>query len=197
MLTVIIGNGAVATDLRETVSRADCVVRMNRCNHLGGSTGVRTDILALTTTGAPPLEFFDKPTESFMSAFQDAHTIILARNSWYSHIRRLTSKSFPEHFEDHGGSIAQKAFTAHKKIVRIGFWESIKLDRELKAFDAPSDSMPSTGMCIAYHFLMRKASDDQIVFAGFLHSGWYRHPWDAERQFFNCRTSLDGVTCYN
>jgi hypothetical protein len=197
MLTVIIGNGAVATDLRETVNRADCVVRMNRCDYFGGNTGVRTDILALTTTGTPPLEFFNAPTASFLSAFQEAHTVILARNFWYSHIRRLTSKSFPEHFEDHRTLIEQKSVAAHKKIVRIGLWESIKLDRELKAFDAPSGSMPSTGMCIAYHFLRRKTSDDHLVFAGFLHSGWYRHPWDAERKFFHCWTSFDGVTCYN
>ena len=62
MLTVIIGNGAVTTDLKEAYC-ADRVVRINRCDNIGGNTGTRTDILALTTTGTPPIEFFNAPTE--------------------------------------------------------------------------------------------------------------------------------------
>lgn len=192
MRVIIFGNGGIRSDLREAVETADLVVRMNKCESQGLLTGSRTDILAITNTGPPPIGMLERTDEKFVAAFDEARWILLPRNS-LTNLYYSSSPGNAEYFENHDHEIVQAARAADKAILRAGPIESFYLFKKLLTLQDDDFLMPSTGACVVNYFSRRALASDHILLAGFQHIGWEGHPWSAEKELFRLYANLDNI----
>jgi hypothetical protein len=159
---------------------------MNECAHIHENTGARTDILAITNSGSPPVAMLANPSTTFVSAFESATHVLLPRNRWFSLAKRIKAGRRPTraHFIDHSTMISNYARSRGKSVTMIGVRDNMIIERNLAAMQNEPFIMPSTGAIVASYFVRRAKPSDRVVLAGFSHSGWSGHPWFAERRLF-------------
>ncbi len=183
---MIVGNGPVHEGAAPLIDAADLVIRFNGSRNFG-SAGRRTDIIAVCNTGRPGATMLADP------AWRDSEAVSRTAEIWsvrdpdkFAELKPQLAISHPEldDFCDDYTDGFEAFATAKGKQHRIISREiHDALDTALAAFDAEPYVVPSSGMVVIQALLSDpKHRSDTLILAGFGHSGWDGHPFEAERR---------------
>lgn len=183
---MIVGNGPVHEGAAPLIDAADLVIRFNGSRNFG-SAGRRTDIIAVCNTGRPGAAMLADP------AWRDSEAVRRTTEIWsvrdpdkFADLKPALAISHPElddFCDDYTDGFATFAAARGKRhrIIHRDVHEA--LDEALLALDAEPYVVPSSGMVVIEALLSDpEHAEDTIILAGFGHSGWDGHPFDAERR---------------
>lgn len=183
---MIVGNGPVHDGAAPLIDAADLVIRFNGSRNFGAA-GRRTDIIAVCNTGRPGAQMLADP------AWRDSEAVSRTAEIWsvrdpdkFSDLKPQLATSHPElddFCDDYTDGFATFATANGKRhrIIHRGVHEA--LDASLLALGAEPYVVPSSGMVVIQALLTDPDhAEDTIILAGFGHSGWDGHPFDAERR---------------
>jgi hypothetical protein len=183
---MIVGNGPVDDGVAALIDAADLVVRFNGSRNFGAA-GRKTDIIAVCNTGRPGATMLADPE------WRDSEAVHRTTEIWsvrdpdkFADLKSQLAISHPElddFCDDYTAGFATFAAANGKqhRIVTRGVHEA--LDAALIALDAEPYVVPSSGMVVIEALLSDPDhAEDTIILAGFGHSGWDGHPFDAERR---------------
>lgn len=183
---MIVGNGPVDAGAAPLIDGADLVIRFNGSRNFG-SAGHKTDIIAVCNTGRPGAVMLADPEWRDSEAVRRTAAIWSVRDpDKFAELKPQLAISHPElddFCDDYTDGFATFA-TANGKQHRIIHADvHTALDAALLALDAEPYVVPSSGMVVIQALLTDpRHAEDTIILAGFGHSGWDGHPFEAERR---------------
>lgn len=197
-LFMVVGNGDIGQQARDTISDAHAVMRFNDCRSASEDAG-RTDIVVVCNTGRPGKKMLGEP------AWRDHPSVRAAQAIWcvrdpakFADIRTELAVTHPElddFCDDYTGGFRVFAESADKAFRVIPRAIHERLDAALAAFSPEPYVVPSTGLvAIADLIENHLGEDDRIAIAGFSHQGWDGHPWNAERLYLELLEAKGLVT---
>lgn len=183
---MIVGNGPVDEGAAPLIDSADLVIRFNGSRNFGGA-GRKTDIIAVCNTGRPGATMLADP------AWRDSEAVNRTAEIWsvrdpdkFAELKPQLAITHPE-LDDFCDDYTDgfEAFATAKgkqhRIINRDIHEA--LDAALVALDAEPYVVPSSGMVVIQALLSDPHhAEDTLILAGFGHSGWDGHPFDAERR---------------
>lgn len=183
---MIVGNGPVHDGAAPLIDAADLVIRFNGSRNFGAA-GRRTDIIAVCNTGRPGAQMLADP------AWRDSEAVSRTAEIWsvrdpdkFADLKPQLAASHPElddFCDDYTDGFATFATANGKRhrIIHRGVHEA--LDASLLSLGAEPYVVPSSGMVVIQALLTDpEHAENTIILAGFGHSGWDGHPFDAERR---------------
>lgn len=184
---MIVGNGDVGTGAADLIDAGDFVIRFNGSRNFGAA-GTRTDVVAVCNTGRPGAQMLADPE------WRDSEAVTSAKEIWsirdpqkFAAMRPALAVSHPElddFCDDYTVGFAQFAAARNKQHRIIPAAVHDALDAALSTYHPVPYVVPSSGMVLIQALLSDPAFNDALlVLAGFGHSGWEWHPFEAERQF--------------
>jgi hypothetical protein len=183
---MIVGNGPVDDGVAALIDAADLVIRFNGSRNFG-SAGRKTDIIAVCNTGRPGATMLADPDWRDSEAVRRTSEIWSVRDpDKFSELKSELAFSHPElddFCDDYTGGFEAFATANGKqhRIISRDIHEA--LDAALIALGAESYVVPSSGMVVIQALLLDPThADATIILAGFGHSGWDGHPFEAERR---------------
>jgi hypothetical protein len=184
---MVVGNGEVPEGAAATIDAADLVIRFNDCRSAGRG-GTRTDVVAVCNTGRPALSMLGGGRWKTSEPVRQARELWSVRSgAKFAAMRAALAKNHPDlgdFCDDYSTgfeSFAQATGRQHR-VVPEGTHE--RLERDLARFAPAPYVAPSSGLVVIAEVLASVASaGDDIVLAGFGHSGWEWHPFAAERRY--------------
>ncbi|WP_026618111.1 hypothetical protein [Ensifer aridi] len=184
---MIVGNGSVPDGAGLAIDAAHLVIRFNDCRSVGRG-GVKTDIVAVCNTGRPALSMLGGGRWKTSAAVRQAREIWSVRSGVkFAAMRRALAESHPDlddFCDDYTIGFESFARATGRKHRVIATETHERLDRNLARFEPPPYVAPSSGLVVIADVLSSFASaGDDIVLAGFGHSGWEWHPFAAERRY--------------
>ncbi|POH32414.1 Urease operon accessory protein [Sinorhizobium americanum] len=190
---MIVGNGEVPEGAAATIDAADLVVRFNDCRSVGRG-GARTDIVAVCNTGRPALAMLGGGRWKTSEPVRQAREIWSVRSAAkFAAMRAALAKTHPDlddFCDDYtaGFEAFTRATGRRHRVVPIEAHE--RLEQDLARFAPPPYVAPSSGLVVIADILSDVASaGDEIVLAGFGHSGWEWHPFAAERRYVDAHAA--------
>ncbi|AUX77301.1 urease-associated protein [Sinorhizobium fredii] len=190
---MIVGNGEVPEGAAATIDAADLVVRFNDCRSVGRG-GARTDIVAVCNTGRPALAMLGGGRWKTSEPVRQAREIWSVRSAAkFVAMRAALAKTHPDlddFCDDYtaGFEAFARATGRRHRVVPIEAHE--RLEQDLARFAPPPYVAPSSGLVVIADILSDVASaGDEIVLAGFGHSGWEWHPFAAERRYVDAHAA--------
>lgn len=184
---MIVGNGSVPDGAGAAIDAADIVVRFNDCRTVG-SGGQKTDIVAVCNTGRPGLAMLGGGRWKSSAAVRQAREIWCVRSgAKFAAMRPGLGETHPDlddFCDDYtvGFESFCRSTSRRFRIVPADVHEQV--DRDLAGFSPDAYVVPSSGMIVIADILAHLATpDDEVVLAGFGHSGWQWHPFAAERRY--------------
>ncbi|ASY57540.1 Urease operon accessory protein [Sinorhizobium sp. CCBAU 05631] len=190
---MIVGNGEVPEGAAATIDAADLVVRFNDCRSVGRG-GTRTDIVAVCNTGRPALAMLGGGRWKTSEPVRQAREIWSVRSAAkFAAMRAALAKTHPDlddFCDDYttGFETFARATGRRHRVVPIEAHE--RLEQDLARFAPPPYVAPSSGLVVIADILSDVASaGDEIVLAGFGHSGWEWHPFAAERRYVDAHAA--------
>lgn len=186
-LFMVVGNGDIGPNARETIAEADAVMRFNDCRS-AGDDATRTDIVVVCNTGRPGKKMLEEPAWREHPSVRAAQAIWCVRDpEKFAEIRAPLAISHPElddFCDDYTEGFRVFAENEGKSFRIIPRDVHERLDAALAAYLPAPYVVPSTGLvAIADLIDNHLAPEDRIALAGFSHQGWDGHPWDAERHY--------------
>lgn len=183
---MIVGNGPVHEGAAPLIDAADLVIRFNGSRNFG-SAGRKTDIIAVCNTGRPGAAMLADP------AWRDSEAVSRTAEIWsvrdpdkFADLKPHLAISHPElddFCDDYTDGFEAFATAKGKRHRIISRAVHEALDKTLMALDAEPYVVPSSGMVVIQALLLDPAhAKDTILLAGFGHSGWDGHPFEAERR---------------
>ncbi|MDH4413198.1 MAG: Urease operon accessory protein [Rhizobium sp.] len=183
---MIVGNGPVDEGAAPLIDSADLVIRFNGSRNFG-TAGCKTDIIAVCNTGRPGATMLADPE------WRDSEAVSRTAEIWsvrdpdkFAELKPQLAITHPE-LDDFCDDYTDgfEAFAAAKgkqhRIISRDIHEA--LDAALISLDAEPYVVPSSGMVVIQALLSDlHHAEDTIILAGFGHSGWDGHPFDAERR---------------
>ncbi|MBP2236656.1 hypothetical protein J2Z31_003170 [Sinorhizobium kostiense] len=190
---MIVGNGEVPDGAAATIDAADVVVRFNDCRSVGKG-GNKTDIVAVCNTGRPALAMLGGGRWKTSKPVRQARAIWSVRSgAKFAAMRAKLAVTHPDlddFCDDYTAgfeSFARATGRPHR-VIPAGRQEG--LERDLARFEPPPYVVPSSGLLVIADILSSFASDrDDVVLAGFGHSGWEWHPFATERRYVEALAS--------
>jgi hypothetical protein len=181
---MIVGNGPVDDGDAALIEAADLVIRFNGCRNFGAA-GRKTDIIAVCNTGRPGAAMLADPN------WRDSEAVKATAEIWsvrdpdkFAAMRPELAVTHPElddfcdDYTDGFAAFASANGKQHRIITRAVHED---LDLALEAYAPAPYVVPSSGMVVVHAILSDPAhADDTIILAGFGHTGWDGHPFDAE-----------------
>lgn len=183
---MIVGNGPVDEGAAPLIDAADLVIRFNGSRNFGAA-GRKTDIIAVCNTGRPGAQMLADPEWRDSEAVRRTTEIWSVRDpEKFADMKPQLAITHPElddFCDDYTDGFATFA-TANGKQHRIIHRDAHEgLDAALLALDAEPYVVPSSGMVVIQALLSDPThAEDTIILAGFGHSGWDGHPFEAERR---------------
>jgi hypothetical protein len=184
---MIVGNGEVPEGAAATIDAADLVIRFNDCRSVGRG-GTKTDIVAVCNTGRPALAMLGGGRWKTREPVRQAREFWSVRSgAKFAAMRAMLAETHPDlddFCDDYttGFETFARATGRQHRIVPADTHE--RLERDLAHFAPAPYVAPSSGLVAIADVLARVASSgDEIVLAGFGHSGWEWHPFAAERRY--------------
>jgi len=183
---MIVGNGAVDEGAAPLIDAADMVIRFNGSRNFGAA-GRKTDVIAVCNTGRPGAAMLADPEWRDSEAVRRTAEIWSVRDpEKFADLKPQLAISHPElgdFCDDYTDGFATFARANGKQHRIINRSVHDALDDALLALGAEPYVVPSSGLVVIQALLSdpRHASDT-IILAGFGHSGWDGHPFDAERR---------------
>ncbi|ACP26258.1 urease accessory protein [Sinorhizobium fredii NGR234] len=184
---MIVGNGEVPEGAAATIDAADLVIRFNDCRSVGRG-GTRTDVVAVCNTGRPALSMLGGGRWKTSAPVRQAREIWSVRSAAkFAAMRAALANTHPDlddFCDDYttGFESFARATGRPHRIVPAATHE--RLEQDLARFGPAPYVAPSSGLVVIADILSGIASaDDEIVLAGFGHSGWEWHPFAAERRY--------------
>lgn len=183
---MIVGNGSVDAGAAPLIDAADLVIRFNGSRNFG-TAGRKTDIIAVCNTGRPGAQMLADP------AWRNSEAVSRTAEIWsvrdpdkFADLKPQLAVSHPElddFCDDYTDGFATFATANGKghRIIHRNVHET--LDASLLALGAEPYVVPSSGMVVIEALLSDPDhAEDTIILAGFGHSGWDGHPFNAERR---------------
>ncbi|MBO3761257.1 Urease operon accessory protein [Ciceribacter sp. L1K22] len=183
---MIVGNGPVADGSDRMIDLSDLVIRFNDSRNLGPA-GRRTDVVAVCNTG--------RPAHAMVTSQQwrGSPAVVGSREIWsvrdpekFTALRpqlAITNPELDDFCDDRTAdfaTFAQESGKAHR-VIPATVHEAA--DVALAAHEPGPYVVPSSGMVVVTHILGDFGfAGDEIVIAGFGHTGWDGHPFAAERR---------------
>ena len=186
-LFMVVGNGDIGPNARDTIAEAHSVVRFNDCRS-AGADAARTDVVVVCNTGRPGKKMVEERAWRAHPSVSAAEEIWCVRDpAKFGEMRAPLGVTHPElddFCDDYSEGFRAYCDDAGKRFRIIPRSVHEGLDEALSAFSPAPYVVPSTGLVtIADLIENRMAADDRIALAGFSHQGWDGHPWDAERRY--------------
>lgn len=185
-LIMIVGNGPVPDGASAAIDAADIVVRFNDCRSVV-SGGQKTDIVAVCNTGRPGLAMLGGGRWKTSAPVRQAREIWCVRTgAKFAGMRAGLAETHPDlddFCDDYtvGFESFSRSTGRRFRVVPAAVHEQV--DRDLARFSPDRYVVPSSGMIVIADILSHLAMpDDDVVLAGFGHSGWQWHPFAAERR---------------
>lgn len=183
---VIVGNGEVPPGAAEAIDAADMVVRFNECRNFG-SSGCRTDVVAVCNTGRPALTMLSSPEWRASRPVTDCLEIWSVRDPEKFHALHpalmLSHPELADFCDDYTDALAAFAYDAGKTHAVIDRSVHEAVDAALVPFDPGDYVVPSSGMVVVARILAEaEEAGDAVILTGFSHEGWDGHPFAAERR---------------
>ncbi|WP_168801026.1 Urease operon accessory protein [Peteryoungia ipomoeae] len=183
---MVVGNGDVGREAADVIDAGDVVIRFNGCRNFGAA-GTRTDVVAVCNTGRPGAEMLADPRWRKSEAVSSAKEIWSIRDPQkFAAMRAELAVTHPElddFCDDYTTGFAQFAAAHDKRHRIIPATVHDALDTALTSYSPAPYVVPSSGMVLIQALVSDPEYDDALlVLAGFGHSGWEWHPFDAERQ---------------
>jgi len=183
---MIVGNGAVDEGAGPLIDTADMVIRFNGSRNFGAA-GLKTDVIAVCNTGRPGAGMLAD------AAWRDSEAVGRAAAIWsvrdpdlFAALKPDLAISHPElddfcdDYTDGFDAFATANGKQHR-IIHRSVHEA--LDETLFGLGAEPYVVPSSGMVVIQALLSDpRHTSDTIILAGFGHSGWDCHPFEAERR---------------
>lgn len=180
---LIVGNGEIDEAAAAVIDAADMVIRFNDCRSYGPG-GARTDIVAVCNTGRPAKDMLGSAGWRSHPAVVQASEIWSVRDPVkFAALSRVLAVSHPdlddfcddytEGFDD----FAARSGKTHK-VIDGTMHEAV--EHALAEWRPAPYVAPSSGM-IVVGYMLATFPEDEIVLAGFRHSGWQWHPFTAEK----------------
>ncbi|WEX85915.1 Urease operon accessory protein [Sinorhizobium garamanticum] len=183
----IVGNGDVPQGAAAAIDAADLVIRFNDCRSVGKG-GTRTDIIAVCNTGRPALSMLGGGRWKTSDAVRQASEIWSVRfGAKFAAMRADLAKTHPnldDFCDDYtmGFEAFARATGRRHRVIPVETHE--RLDRDLARFTPAPYVVPSSGLVVVADVLSDFIQPgDDVVLAGFGHSGWEWHPFAAERRY--------------
>jgi hypothetical protein len=184
---MIVGNGETGKEAARMTGEADLVVRFNTCRS-AGEYAARTDIVAVCNTGRPGRDMLGGRD------WKDHPAVAAASEIWgvrdpakFAEMKTPLAVSHPylddfcDDYTDGFRAFAQetgKGFHVVSREIHDG------LDAALPTLSPAPYVTPSTGLIVIAEFIQNRLQEgDRIALAGFSHTGWEWHPWEAERLY--------------
>ncbi len=184
---MVVGNGEVPEGAAATIDAADLVIRFNDCRSVGPG-GTKTDIVAVCNTGRPALAMLGGGRWKTRDPVRQAREFWSVRSgAKFAAMRAMLAETHPDlddFCDDYttGFESFARATGRQHRIVPAETHE--RLERDLARFAPAPYVAPSSGLVVIADVLSSVASaGDEIVLAGFGHSGWEWHPFAAERRY--------------
>ncbi|HXV29347.1 MAG TPA: Urease operon accessory protein [Sinorhizobium sp.] len=186
-IIMIVGNGEVPEGAAAVIDAADLVIRFNDCRSVGRG-GAKTDIVAVCNTGRPALSMLGGGRWKTSEPVRQAREIWSVRSgARFAAMRPALAVTHPDlddFCDDYTAGFESFARATGRKHRVIPAETQERLDRDLSRFGPPPYVAPSSGLVVVADILSRFTSaGDEIVLAGFGHSGWEWHPFAAERRY--------------
>lgn len=183
---MIVGNGDVGAGAADLIDTGDLVIRFNGSRNFG-SAGTRTDVVAVCNTGRPGGQMLADPEWRCSAAVMSAREIWSIRDPQkFAAMRAELAVTHPElddFCDDYTAGFAQFAAAHDKRHRIIPAAVHDALDAALATYNSAPYVVPSSGMVLIQALVSDPEFDDALlVLAGFGHSGWEWHPFDAERK---------------
>jgi hypothetical protein len=183
---MIVGNGPVDDGVAELIDAADLVIRFNGSRNFGAA-GRKTDIIAVCNTGRPGAQMLADPEWRDSDAVHRTAEIWSVRDpDKFADLAPELAISHPElddFCDDYTAGFAAFAAARGKQHRTVSRVVHEALDAALLALGAEPYVVPSSGMVVIEALLSDPDhAEDTIILAGFGHSGWDGHPFDAERR---------------
>lgn len=183
---MIVGNGPVDDGDAALIDAADLVIRFNGCRNFGAA-GRKTDIIAVCNTGRPGAAMLADPNWRNSEAVKATAEIWSVRDpDKFAAMRPQLAVTHPElddfcdDYTDGFAAFAGANGKQHRIITRAVHED---LDFALEAHAPAPYVVPSSGMVVVHAILSDpRHVKDTIILAGFGHTGWDGHPFDAERR---------------
>lgn len=184
---MIVGNGEVPEGAAARIDAADLVIRFNDCRSAGRG-GARTDIVAVCNTGRPALAMLGGGRWKMSAPVRQAREIWSVRSgAKFAAMRAALAATHPDLddlCDDYTAGFDSFARATGRKHHVIPAETHEALERDLAGFEPSPYVAPSSGLVVVADVLARVASaGDEVVLAGFGHSGWEWHPFAAERHY--------------
>lgn len=187
---MIVGNGPLAAGAAEAIDAVDLVVRFNDCISAGPG-GQRTDIVAVCNTGRPAKSMLSSLEWRSKPAVKAATEIWGVRDPRkFAALRDTLAVSHPElddFCDDYTEGFAAFATETGKRHFVVDQTVHDAVDTALREQGAEPYIVPSSGLIVVAEMLARHPGDD-IIIAGFGHTGWSGHPFAAERRLVQSYT---------
>lgn len=195
---MIIGNGDVPQEVADAIDAADLVIRFNNARNFGVA-GRRTDVMAVCNTGRPAKAMLGSETWRNSPAVSASGAIWSVRDpAKFEAMKPDILANFPELedlFEDHTCEFAGFARQGGKDHMVLPARAHEAAAQALAPLDPGLYVTPSSGLVVMSHVLSDPAfAEDSICIAGFSHTGWNGHPFDAERQLINAHIEAGRLT---
>jgi hypothetical protein len=184
---MIVGNGEVPEGAAAAIDAADLVIRFNDCRSVGRG-GMTTDIVAVCNTGRPALSMLGGGRWKTSGPVRQACEIWSVRcGAKFAAMRTALAGTHPDlddFCDDYTAGFESFARATGKQHRVIPAETQERLESDLARFEPPPYVAPSSGLVVIADILFNFASaGDDIVLAGFGHSGWEWHPFAAERRY--------------
>ncbi|MCA1444392.1 Urease operon accessory protein [Ensifer sp. IC4062] len=183
----IVGNGDVPQGAAAAIDAADLVIRFNDCRSVGKG-GTRTDVVAVCNTGRPALSMLGGGRWKTSDAVRQASEIWSVRfGAKFATMRADLRKTHPDlddFCDDYtmGFEAFARSTGRRHRVIPVDTHE--RLDRDLARFAPAPYVVPSSGLVVIADVLSDFVQPgDDVVLAGFGHSGWEWHPFAAERRY--------------
>jgi len=178
----IVGNGSFSHRDAAIIDHCDLVVRFNDCRSLGEG-GWRTDVVAICNTGRPAasmirtLSWREHPAVASASEFWCVRDVLK-----FAELKPNLDPELDDFCDDYTAEFAMFAAKKNKTLRVIPRHHHDRIDDELRSMSPDKYIVPSSGMmAIAYLLGHASSSGDEMILAGFDHTGWEGHPFAAER----------------
>ncbi|MBS7544187.1 Urease operon accessory protein [Ancylobacter oerskovii] len=179
---IIVGNGSIDPSLAAFIDTHDLVIRFNGCRSFDQAPS-RTDVVAVCNTGRPACEMLGAPGWSRHPAIRAATEIWSVRPPrFFAAERARIVREHPQladlcdDFTDGFIAFCERTAKRHRVIS-----EAIhrRTARALLPHAPAPYVTPSSGLIVIEHALAHWP-EARIAVAGFDHTGWWGHPFDAE-----------------
>lgn len=183
---MIVGNGDVPDGAGAAIDAADIVVRFNDCRSVGRG-GLKTDIVAVCNTGRPGLAMLGGGRWKTSAAVRQAREIWCVRSgAKFAAMRASLAETHPDlddFCDDYATGFESFSRSTNRRFRVVPTAVHEQVDRDLAGFSPGCYVVPSSGMIVIADILSNFAvAGDDVVLAGFSHTGWQWHPFAAERR---------------